>query len=134
MQMETESGLDRNAALADMRYSFIEKVVAASVVKCRESREHRRSMAMDRVLTGKYTALPVFFGVMMLVFYLTFNVIGTFLSDLLSLGIDALTTLVDAALTAYGINSVVHSLVIDGVFAGVGSVLSFLDSDSPRRS
>ena len=126
VQMEAESGLDRNAALADMRYTFIEKVVEASVVKCRESREHRRSMAMDRVLTGKYTALPVFFGVMCLVFYLTFNVIGAFLSDLLSLGIDALTGLVDGALTAYGINSVVHSLIIDGIFAGVGSVLSFL--------
>jgi len=126
VQMETESGLDRNAALADMRYTFIEKVVATSVVKCHESREHRRSVAMDRVLTGKYTALPVFFGVMFLVFYLTFNVIGAFLSDLLSLGIDALTALVDRALTAYGINSVVHSLIIDGIFAGVGSVLSFL--------
>ncbi|MBE6969801.1 MAG: ferrous iron transport protein B [Ruminococcaceae bacterium] len=126
VQMETESGLDRNAALADMRYTFIEKVVATSVVKCRESREHRRSMAMDRVLTGRYTALPFFFGVMFLVFYLTFNVIGTALSDLLSLGIDALTVLVDRGLSAYGINSVVHSLIIDGVFAGVGSVLSFL--------
>ena len=126
VQMETESGLDRNAALADMRYTFIEKVVEASVVKCRESKEHRRSIAMDRVLTGKYTALPVFFGVMFLVFYLTFNVIGAWLSDLLSLGIDALTALVDSALTAYGINSVVHSLIIDGIFAGVGSVLSFL--------
>ena len=126
VQMETESGLDRNAALADMRYSFIEKVVAAAVVKCRESREHRRSMAMDRILTGKYTALPFFFAVMVLIFYLTFNVVGSFLSDLLSLGIDALTALVDRALTAYGINSVVHSLIIDGVFSGVGSVLSFL--------
>ena len=125
-QMETESGLDRNAALADMRYTFIEKVVAAAVVKCRESREHRRSMAMDQVLTGKYSALPVFFGVMLLVFYLTFHVVGSFLSDLLSLGIDAVTALVDRGLTAYGINPVVHSLIIDGVFAGVGSVLSFL--------
>ncbi len=126
LQMETESGLDRNAALADMRYTFIESVVAATVVKCHESREHKRSMRLDRILTGKYTALPVFLAVMFSVFYLTFNVIGSWLSDLLSLGIDALTTLVDGALTAYGINPVVHSLVIDGIFAGVGSVLSFL--------
>ena len=124
--METETGLDRNAALADMRYTFIEGVVAASVVKCHESREHQRSMGIDRVLTGKYTALPVFFGIMFLVFWLTFGVIGATLSDWLSLGIDALTDLVDRGLTAYGINPVVHSLVIDGVFAGVGSVLSFL--------
>lgn len=126
VEMENETGLDRNAALADMRYTFIEKVVAASVVKCHESREHRRSMKMDRMLTGKYTALPVFFAVMFLVFYLTFNVIGQGLSDLLSLGIDKLTTLVDWALGEYGINPVVHSLIIDGIFAGVGSVLSFL--------
>ena len=126
VEMENETGLDRNAALADMRYTFIEKVVAASVVKCHESKEHRRSMKMDRVLTGKYTALPVFFAVMFLVFYLTFNVIGQGLSDLLSLGIDKLTTLVDWALGEYGINPVVHSLIIDGIFAGVGSVLSFL--------
>ena len=126
VEMENETGLDRNAALADMRYTFIEKVVALSVVKCHESREHRRSMKMDRILTGKYTALPVFFAVMFLVFYLTFNVIGTGLSDLLSLGIDRLTVLVDWALSEYGINPVVHSLIIDGIFAGVGSVLSFL--------
>lgn len=126
VQMETESGLDRNAALADMRYSFIENVVASSVVKPQESREHKRSMRMDRILTGKYTALPVFLAVMFLVFYLTFNVFGAWLSDLLSMGVDALTALVDNALTAYGINPVVHSLVIDGIFAGVGSVLSFL--------
>ena len=126
VEMENETGLDRNAALADMRYTFIEKVVALSVVKCHESKEHRRSMKMDRVLTGKYTALPVFFAVMFLVFYLTFNVIGQGLSDLLSLGIDKLTTLVDWALGEYGINPVVHSLIIDGIFAGVGSVLSFL--------
>ena len=126
VEMESETGLDRNAALADMRYAFIEGVVRSSVVKCRESREHRRSMQLDRVLTGKYTALPFFFGIMFLVFYLTFNVIGSGLSDLLSLGIDKLTALADAGLTAYGINPVVHSLLIDGVFAGVGSVLSFL--------
>ena len=126
VEMENETRLDRNAALADMRYTFIEKVVALSVVKCHESKEHRRSMKMDRILTGKYTALPVFFAVMFLVFYLTFNVIGQGLSDLLSLGIDRLTTLVDWALGEYGINPVVHSLIIDGIFAGVGSVLSFL--------
>ena len=121
-----ETGLDRNAALADMRYTFIEGVVAASVVKCHESKEHARSMKIDRILTGKYTALPMFLVVMFLTFYLTFNVIGQWLSDLLQLGIDALTGVVDAALTAYGINPVVHSLIIDGVFAGVGSVLVFL--------
>ena len=126
VQMENESGLDRNAALADMRYSFIEKVVEICVVKCHESKEHRRSVQMDKVLTGKYTALPVFFGVMFLIFYLTFNLIGQNLSDFLSLGIDKLTMLADKGLTAYGINPVVHSLIIDGVFAGVGSVLSFL--------
>ena len=126
VQMESESGLDRNAALADMRYSFIEGVVSKTVVKCHESREHARSVRMDRVLTGKYTAIPTFLAIMFLIFYLTFNVIGSALSDWLSLGIDALTGLVDRGLTAYGINPVVHSLVIDGIFAGVGSVLSFL--------
>lgn len=126
VEMEHDTGLDRNAALADMRYTFIEKSVTQSVVKCNESREHKRSVKMDEVLTGKYTALPVFFGVMFLVFWLTFNVIGSKLSDLLSLGIDALTNLCDKGLTAYGINPVVHSLIIDGIFAGVGSVLSFL--------
>ncbi len=126
VQMETENGLDRNASLADMRYTFIEQVTADAVVKCHESREHRRSVAWDRVLTGKYTALPVFFGVMFLIFWLTFEVIGQGLSDLLALGIDYVTAGVDGALTAYGINPVVHSLIIDGIFAGVGSVLSFL--------
>ena len=126
VQMESESGLDRNAALADMRYSFIEGVVSKTVVKCHESREHARSVRMDRVLTGKYTAIPTFLAIMFLIFYLTFNVIGSALSDWLSLGIDALTGLVDRGLTAYGINPVVHSLVIDGIFAGVGSMLSFL--------
>ncbi len=126
VEMEHDTGLDRNAALADMRYTFIEKSVTQSVVKCNESREHKRSVKMDKVLTGKYTALPVFFGVMFLVFWLTFNVIGSRLSDLLSLGIGALTNLCDKGLTAYGINPVVHSLIIDGIFAGVGSVLSFL--------
>ncbi len=126
VEMENDTGLDRNAALAEMRYEFIEKVVESSVVKCRESKEHRRSMKLDRVLTGKYTAIPVFVGVMCLVFWLTFNVIGSALSDWLSIGIDKLTGLVDSGLTAYGINPVIHSLIIDGIFAGVGSVLSFL--------
>ena len=126
VQMENETGLDRNAALADMRYTFIEGVVAASVVKCHESKEHARSMRIDRILTGRYTAIPAFLGVMLLTFYLTFDVIGQRLSDYLGLGIDALTGLVDKGLTAYGINPVVHSLIIDGIFAGVGSVLSFL--------
>ena len=126
VQMEQERGLDRNAALADMRYTFIEETVAQAVTKPHESREHRRSSRIDRVLTGKYTAIPVFVGVMLLIFYLTFNVIGSFLSDLLALGIDALTALVDRALTAYGLNPVVHSLIIDGIFEGVGGVLSFL--------
>lgn len=126
VEMESDSGLDRNAAVADMRYAFIEGVLADTVVKCHESKERRRSAEADRILTGKYTALPVFFGVMLLVFWLTFSVIGGALSDLLSGGIDALTAAVDGALTSYGLNAVVHSLVIDGIFAGVGSVLSFL--------
>ena len=126
VQMETENGLDRNASLADMRYTFIEQVTADAVVKCHESKEHKRSVAWDRVLTGKYTALLEFFGVMLLIFWLTFEVIGQGLSDLLALGIDYVTAGVDGALTAYGINPVVHSLIIDGIFAGVGSVLSFL--------
>ena len=126
LEMEHDCGLDRNAALADMRYTYIEDVVKHAVVKSRESREHRRSMKIDSVLTNRYLAIPLFLLIMLLVFYLTFNVIGAWLSDLLSMGIDWLTGVVDAALTSYGINEVVHSLVIDGVFAGVGSVLSFL--------
>lgn len=126
VQMETETGLDRNAALADMRYTFIESVVDASVIKCHESREHARSVRIDKILTGRYTAIPTFLGIMLLTFYLTFDVIGQRLSNLLGLGIDALTALVDRALTAYGINPVVHGLIIDGIFAGVGSVLVFL--------
>ncbi len=125
-QMEGEARTDRLAALADMRFSFIESVCAASVVKPRESREHLRSVAADRVLTGRYTAIPVFIGIMALVFWLTFDVVGQRLSDLLDLGIQAVTASTDAALTAFGLNPVVHSLVIDGVFAGVGSVLTFL--------
>lgn len=126
VEMEDATGFDRNEALADMRYAFIEKVTQCAVVKCHESREHSRSVKIDRVLTGKYTALPVFFAVMLLVFWLTFDVIGQRLSDLLSLGIDALSAAADRGLTACGINPVVHSLIIDGIFTGVGSVLSFL--------
>ena len=124
--MELERGLDRNAAIADMRYTFIEALVKACVVKPHESKERLRSVRADRILTGKYTAIPIFIGVMLLIFYLTFHVIGQALSDLLASGIDALTIVVDRALTAYGLNPVVHSLIIDGIFQGVGSVLSFL--------
>ena len=125
-EMEHERRLDRNAALADMRYTYIENVCRQAVVKCRESREHRRSVKIDSILTNKYLAIPIFLGIMLLIFYLTFGLLGTALSDLLSLGIDALTSLADRGLTAYGINPVIHSLIIDGIFAGVGSVLSFL--------
>ncbi len=126
VEMERETGFDRNEALADMRYTFIEGAMEAAVVKCHESREHARSVRIDRVLTGKYTAIPMFLLVMLAVFVLSFNVVGAWLSDALSAGIDALTGVVDGALAAYGLNPVVHSLIIDGVFAGVGSVLSFL--------
>ena len=125
-EMESERGLDANAALADMRYAFIERVCEKAVVKCKESREHHRSVKIDSVLTNKYLALPLFLVIMLLIFWLTFGVIGSFLSDLLSIGIDKVTALTDSALTAYGINEVVHSLIIDGIFAGIGSVLSFL--------
>ena len=125
-EMEQELGTDREAALADMRYTFIEEVCAKSVIKGHQSRESLRSVKIDSVLTHKYLAIPIFLGIMMLIFWLTFGVIGPVLSDWLSLGIDAVTNLADRALTAYGINPVVHSLLIDGVFAGVGSVLSFL--------
>ena len=125
-ELENETGLDREAALADMRFTFIERLCDKTVVRPGESREHKRSVAIDKVLTGKYTALPCFIGIMALVFWLTFGVIGAALSDLLTLGIDAVTNTADHALTVYGINPVVHSLVVDGIFAGVGSVLSFL--------
>ncbi len=125
-EMETDRGLDRNAALADMRYAFIERICADTVVRPRESREHKRSVRIDSILTHKYLAIPVFLGIMFLIFYLTFGVIGVFLSDLMAMGIDWLTALTDGALTRFGINNVVHSLIIDGIFAGVGSVLSFL--------
>lgn len=126
LEMETEHEMDANAALADMRYTFIEEVCRDTVVKCKESKEHKRSVKIDSVLTGKYFAIPLFLLIMLVVFWLTFNVIGSALSDLLALGIDYITGIVDNALTSYGINPIVHSLVIDGIFAGVGSVLSFL--------
>ncbi len=126
-EMENETGLDANAALALMRYNFIEKVCAEAVKTTgEETRERRRSNKIDRILTGKYTALPVFAGVMLLIFWLTFGVIGTALSDLLEMGISALTDVVDQWLVSFGTNEIVRSLVIDGVFAGIGSVLSFL--------
>ena len=126
VQMEQERGLDRAAAIADMRFSFIRRVCDACVVRPRESREHERSVRIDRVLTGKYTAIPAFIAIMGLTFYLTFNVVGAALSDVLEALIGALTGMVDRALVASGVSGVVHSLVIDGVFGGVGSVLSFL--------
>ena len=125
-EMERELHTDREAALADMRYTFIDALCGKTVVKSGESKEHRRSVRIDGVLTSKYFAIPIFLLIMMIVFWLTFGVVGKALSALLSLGIDALTGAVDAGLTAYGINPVVKSLVVDGVFAGVGSVLSFL--------
>ena len=125
-EMERELDTDREAALADMRYTFIDHLCADTVVKCGESKEHARSVKMDNLLTNKYLAIPIFLLIMLLIFWLTFGVIGSFLSDLLSQGIDFVTNVVSDALTAYGINPVVHSLVIDGVFAGVGSVLSFI--------
>lgn len=125
-EMERELDTDREAALADMRYTFIDRLCADSVVKCGESKEHARSVKMDNLLTNKYLAIPIFLLIMLLIFWLTFGVVGSFLSDLLSQGIDFVTNVTSDALTAYGINPVVHSLVIDGVFAGVGSVLSFI--------
>ena len=125
-QMETERGLDRAAAIADMRFNFIEKVCRETVVKPKESREHVRSTKIDRVLTGQYTALPCFAGIMAAVFFLTFHVIGASLQSVLEILIGKLTELVDSAMTAWGVNPVLHSLVIDGIFNGVGSVLSFL--------
>ena len=126
IQMENESGMDRNAAVADMRFDFIERICKQTVVKPKESRERIRSEKIDRILTGKWTAIPCFIGIMGLVFYLTFNVIGGSLQQLLENGIDALTVLTDSWLTSAGVNPVIHSLVIDGIFSGVGSVLSFL--------
>ncbi len=125
-QMEEERGLDRSAAIADMRFDFIRKLVDATVVKPRESKEHLRSSRIDRVLTGKYTAIPAFVGIMALIFYLTFNVIGLWLQGILETLIDHLTQATDALLTSWHINAAIHSLVIDGIFSGVGTVLSFL--------
>ena len=126
VQMEQERGLDRAAAIADMRFHFIHQLVEQTVVKPRRSKEQLRSAQIDRFLTGRYTAIPAFVGIMALVFYLTFGVIGLALQNLLEVGIDALTAAVDSTLTAWNVNAAVHSLVIDGIFTGVGSVLSFL--------
>lgn len=125
-QMETESGMDRMAALANMRFTFIKKICDATVVKPKESREHMRSRRIDRVLTGKFTAIPGFIAIMALIFWLTFGVIGTGLSDLMDMGIGKLTNICDKALISANVNETLHSLIIDGIFAGVGSVLSFL--------
>ena len=125
-QMETEREVDRSAAIADMRFDFIERLCEQTVIKPKESKERIRSEKIDRILTGKYTAIPCFIGIMVLVFYLTFNVIGAWLQWILELGINKISALVDAALTAAHVNSAIHSLVIDGIFTGVGSVLSFL--------
>lgn len=124
--MEEESGKDRMAALADMRFQFIEELCEQTVVKPSESKEHVRSMNIDRILTGKYTAIPTFVCIMALVFYLTFGLIGKYLSDWLELLINWFTDICNQGLIAYGINPVVRSLIIDGIFTGVGSVLSFL--------
>ena len=126
IEMERDCGLDRNAAIADMRYTYIESVCSRSVKKCSESREHKRSRRIDNVLTNRYLAIPIFLLIMLTIFWLTFDVIGAWLSNLLAMGIDALAAAVARGLTAYGINPVVHSLVIDGIFNGVGNVLSFL--------
>ena len=125
-QMETERQVDRSAAIADMRFDFIERLCEQTVVKPKESKERIRSEKIDRILTGKYTAIPCFIGIMVLVFYLTFNVIGAWMQGILELGINKISALVDAALTAGHVNNAIHSLVIDGIFTGVGSVLSFL--------
>lgn len=126
VQMENERGLDRAAAIAHMRFDFIQKICDETVIKPKESKEHLRSVAIDKILTGKYTAIPCFIGIMGLVFFLTFGVIGAFLSDLLDLGITSLGNLVDGLMTFWNVNQALHSLVIDGIFNGVGSVLSFL--------
>ncbi len=126
VQMEEEHDMDRNAAIADMRYNFIEELCAKTVVRCKESKERRRSVLIDNVLTNKYLALPLFVLIMLGIFYLSFNVIGEFLSGILETCIDSLANVVDISLTNYGINPIVHSLITDGIFEGVGSVLSFL--------
>ena len=126
LQMEKERGLDRSAAIADMRFAFIEKVCSECVIKPQETKEHLRSQKIDRILTGKYTAIPVFIGIMALVFYLTFMVVGAWLQGLLAMGIEWLTGVVDGALTAANVNAAIHGVIIKGIFEGVGSVLSFL--------
>ena len=126
LQMEEESGMDRSAAIADMRFTFIQKLVDRTVIKPKESKEHQRSRAIDKILTGKYTAIPAFFLIMAAVFFLTFNVIGAFFQGLLEQGIDALTSVVEKALVSWEVNEVVRSLIVDGIFTGIGSVLSFL--------
>ncbi len=126
VEMEQEAGMDRNAALADMRYTFIEDVCSHTVVKCHESKEHKRSVKIDSILTNKYLAIPLFLCIMLFVFWITFGSVGAWLSDLFTMLIDFVTAGIDKALTVYGLNPIVHSLIIDGIFAGVGSVLSFL--------
>ena len=126
LQMEEESGMDRSAAIADMRFTFIQKLVDRTVIKPKESKEHQRSRAIDKILTGKYTAIPAFILIMASVFFLTFNVIGAFFQGILENGIGALTKVADSALVSWNVNEVVHSLIIDGIFTGIGSVLSFL--------
>lgn len=126
LQMEEESGMDRSAAIADMRFTFIQKLVDRTVIKPKESKEHQRSRAIDKILTGKYTAIPAFFVIIAAVFFLTFNVIGAFFQGLLEQGIDALTSVVEKALISWEVNEVVRSLIVDGIFTGIGSVLSFL--------
>ena len=126
IQMENERGLDRNAAMADMRFEFIKKVCSQSVKKPKESKEHLRSQWLDKILTGKYTALPIFIAVMFAIFYLTFNVIGAYFQEILEENIDAFTEAADAFMTSMNVNSVLHGLIIDGIFAGIGSVLSFI--------
>ncbi len=126
VQMEEESGMDRSAAIADMRFTFIQKLVANTVIKPKESKEHQRSRRIDKILTGKYTAIPAFILIMAAVFFLTFNVIGAFFQGLLETGIDKLTAAVDSAFVSWNVNEVIRSLVIDGIFNGIGSVLSFL--------
>ena len=125
-QMETEREVDRSAAIADMRFDFIERLCEQTVVKPKESKERVRSEKIDKILTGKYTAIPCFIGIMVLVFYLTFNVIGAFLQGILEMGIDQLSRMAEAGLLALNVNDAIRSLVIDGIFTGVGSVLSFL--------
>ena len=126
LEMETDGEMDRHAAIASMRYEYIEALCEKTVVKCRESKEHLRSMAIDKILTHKYLALPIFVGIMVGIFWMTFSLLGPYLQDLMAMAVDGITGLVDRGLTSYNINPVVHSLIIDGVFAGVGSVVSFV--------